>query len=101
MNSVVLTAIVSTLLFLGTLALLVTLFSEWIDERRRRKTSEAAAERLRQRVREVRAEADAAKDALTRCETAAAEAAAAARKAGDSVTLANEIIAGARNATRD
>lgn len=85
----------------GALVALAHVVPEWLDERRRRRASDEAAERLRQRVREVRAEADAAKDSLVRCQTEAAQAEATARKAGDSVALANELIAEAKRESRD
>lgn len=87
--------IVLLLLVLALSAALLSLLPRWLDERARRIASDDAAERLRQRVREVRAEADATKDALTRCHEAAAAVEAAARKAGDAVDIANAIIAGA------
>lgn len=99
MNSLTGLIIALILLFLLSLAALVYVVPAWLDERRQRKATEAATERLRQRVREVRAEADAAKSALARCEAAALQATAAARKAGDSVALANELIAEATRAS--
>lgn len=93
--------VVFVLLFLLALAGLILAVPAWFEERQRRRASEASAERLRQRVREVRAEADAVKDALSRCQAAAEQAAAAARKAGDTVALANELIAEASRAPAD
>ena len=48
--------IVLSLLFVVALAGVVFLLPAWLEERHRRKCSEAAAERLRQRVRELRSE---------------------------------------------
>lgn len=83
------------LLVVVLIGVVVFLLPEWMEERHRRRSSEEAAERLRQRVREVRAEADAAKDALVRCQQAAAALESAARKLGDPVDVANELIVGA------
>lgn len=101
MSGLAWTAVVLLLLFLASLAGLVFVVPSWLEERHRRKCSEEAAERLRQRVREVRAETDAAKDALSRCEAAAIAAAGAARKAGDDVDVANEAIRKALGAPRN
>lgn len=87
--------IVLSLLVLLLIGLTVFLLPEWLEERQRRRCTEEAAERLRQRVRDVRLEADANRDALTRCRQAVLALEAAARKVGDPVAVANEVILGA------
>jgi len=100
MRGLVGAVIVLFLLLVGALAMLAIALPEWMNERQRRKCSEEAAERLRQRVREVRAEADAAKDELLKCRETAIDREAEDKKTLDPVDIANAAIAELKSAPK-